>query len=322
MIYTPLFISILAFMAIVLFSLGIYVYLDSRKEHREVIERVKRVLEESPPEEAPSPFPTSGSMVKEHSLNIFKFLGGLVKPKGEGELSHLRKTFLKAGLRGENTPVIFFGVKAFLAILLPLALFLFNLLTRVALPSIHFMFLSILLALIGFYLPSLWLRLKIDRRKQEILKGFPDALDLMVVCVEAGVGLDAAIQRVGEEMKLSNKILSEEFKILSLELRAGKLRQDALRSLAFRTDLEDVKSLVTLLIQTDKFGTSVAQALRVHSDSMRTNRRQKAEMVAAKLPVKLVFPLILFIFPSLFVAVLGPAVIRILRVLFPALTGQ
>jgi tight adherence protein C len=181
------------------------------------------------------------------------------------------------------------------------------------------MFLSVLLALIGFYLPDLWLRMRIARRKEEILKGFPDALDLLVVCVEAGVGLDAAINRVGEEMKLSDKVLSEEFRLLSLELRAGKLRRDALRNLALRTDLEDVSSFVTLLIQTDKFGTSVAKALRVHSDSMRTKRQQRAEEIAAKLPVKLVFPLILFIFPSLFVAILGPAAIRIFRVLLPTM---
>ena len=141
-----------------------------------------------------------------------------------------------------------------------------------------------------------------------------------MVCVEAGVGLDAAINRVGEEMRLSNKVLSEEFRLLSLELRAGKTRRDALRNLAMRTDLEDVSSFVTLLIQTDKFGTSVAQAVRVQSDSMRRKRFQRAEEMAAKLPVKLVFPLILFIFPALFIVVLGPAAIRIFRTLLPALS--
>ena len=154
-----------------------------------------------------------------------------------------------------------------------------------------------------------------------ILEGFPDALDLMVVCVEAGIGLDAAITRVGEEMRFGNEVLSEEFKMLSLELRAGKQRRDALRNLALRTDLEDVSSLVSLLIQTDKFGTSVAQALRVHSDSMRVRRYQRAEELATKLPVKLLFPLILFIFPSFFVTLLGPAVIQIFRVLLPRMAG-
>jgi len=188
--------------------------------------------------------------------------------------------------------------------------------------SLNFILLGVMLALIGFYLPNLWLHFRIARRKEAIIKGFPDALDLMVVCVEAGTGLDAAINRVGEEMRLSNKVLSEEFKLLSLELRAGKPREEALKSLALRTDLEDVNSLIILLIQTEKFGTSIAQALRVYSDSMRTKRYQKAEELAAKLPVKLVFPLVLFILPSLFVVIVGPAVIRIFRTLLPILKGQ
>jgi tight adherence protein C len=125
------------------------------------------------------------------------------------------------------------------------------------------------------------------------------------------MGLDAAIRRVGEEINLTNKYLSDELKLLNAELRAGKSRKDALRNLAIRTDLEDLNSLVTLLIQTDKFGTSVARALRVYSDTFRTKRYQKAEELAAKIPVKLVFPCILFIFPSLFVAILGPALVRV-----------
>jgi len=131
------------------------------------------------------------------------------------------------------------------------------------------------------------------------------------------MGLDAAINRIAKEMELSNKILSDEFKLLNLEIRAGKSREDALRSLATRTGLEDIKSLVTLLIQTDRFGTSVAQALRVYSDSVRTKRYQKAEEIAAKLPAKLMLPLILFIFPSLFVVILGPGVISAYRIMCP-----
>jgi tight adherence protein C len=172
----------------------------------------------------------------------------------------------------------------------------------------------VLLALVGFYIPSLWLRIKIAQRKDEIVRGFPDALDLMVVCAEAGMGLDAAINRVGEEMRLRCAPVSDELKLLSLELRAGKQRRDALRNLTMRTDSEDINSFVTLLIQTDKFGTSIAQALRVQSDSMRTKRSQKVEELAAKLPVKLLFPTILFIFPSLFLVLMGPALIRAFRI--------
>jgi tight adherence protein C len=229
---------------------------------------------------------------------------------------------LKAGYRRENAPVIFFGIKALLAIVLALSFFWMKLFFLKTMTSLHFMLFGVMFALIGFYLPNLWLKLKVARRREEILKGFPEALDLMVVCVEAGTGLDAAINRVGEEMRLSNRVLSEEFKLLSLELRAGKPRGEALRNLAFRTDSEDVNSLVTLLIQTEKFGTSIAQALRVYSDSMRTKRHQRAEELAAKLPVKLVFPLVLFIFPSLFIVILGPAAIRVSKTLLPILRGH
>ena len=171
--------------------------------------------------------------------------------------------------------------------------------------------LAVFIALLGFYLPDLWLIVKSDIRKEKLFEGLPDALDLLVVCVEAGMGLDGAIHRVAEETKLTNQTLSDELKLLNLELRAGKSRQDALRNLAMRTNINAMNSLVTLLIQTDKFGTSVAKALQVFADSFRTERYQKAEELAAKMPVKLIFPLVLFIFPSLFVVILGPAAIRI-----------
>jgi tight adherence protein C len=229
---------------------------------------------------------------------------------------------LRAGYRREATSVIFLGVKAFLTVVFFASSFLMKLWILRNLAGFHFMLFCIILGAIGFYLPNLWLRMKIAKREEKILEGFPDALDLMVVCVEAGTGLDASINRVGEEMKLSNKVLSDEFRLLSLELRAGKQRRDALKNLATRVGLEDVSSLVTLLIQTDRFGTSIAQALRVHSESMRTKRYQRAEELAMKLPVKLVFPLIVFIFPSIFIAVLGPAIIQIFRILLPRLAGQ
>ncbi|HEU5407518.1 MAG TPA: type II secretion system F family protein, partial [Nitrospira sp.] len=153
-------------------------------------------------------------------------------------------------------------------------------------------------------------------------RAIPDALDLMVVCVEAGLGLDQAIARVGQEISQTHPALGEELNILSQELRTGVQRQAALRNLAHRTDLEEVRNLVALLVQTDRFGTSIGQALRVHADSMRTRRRLKAEEMAAKLPVKLLFPLIIFIFPSMFIVTIGPACIKIVKVLFPAMTGR
>lgn len=315
-------ISILAFIAILLFGLGIFFYIDQRQEHWELHKRIKRMSGGVIRSEEISDLVYR---IKGQLLGLIGSLGNLlkpIKPKGEVEFSHLRNTFLRAGYRAENISVIYWGLKALLALLFLGILFLLKIWVIPTLPSFQFMLFSFVMVVIGFYLPNLWIRWKIAGRKQKILEGFPDALDLMVVCVEAGTGVDAAINRVGEEMRLSNDVLSEEFKTLSLELRAGKQRRDALRNLALRADLEDVSSLVTLLIQTDKFGTSVAQALKVHSDFMRVRRYQRAEELATKLPVKLLFPLILFIFPSIFVTLLGPAVIQIFRVLLPRMTGQ
>ena len=313
-----LIISILLFASICLFILGIFYTIEYRRGRWKLKKRMGAPEEQIESEEKTA----APSMVKDYFLGITRSVGKKLAPKGEEELSHLRKTFLKAGFRRESAPIVFFGMKALLAVLLALIFFLIKTFFLKTMTSLNVTLFSLIFALIGFYLPNLWLQMRIARRKEQISKGFPDALDLMVVCVEAGTGLDAAINRVGEEMKLSNKVLSDEFKLLSLELRAGKPRKDALRNLALRTDIEDVNSLITLLIQTERFGTSIGQALRVHSDSMRTKRYQKAEEIAAKLPVKLVFPLVVFIFPALFVVILGPAVIRIFQILLPALGGR
>jgi tight adherence protein C len=318
MVGFEILISFLVFIAVVLFSLGIFFYADYQKERWKISKRIKQMTGIIKSEEFTDVF----YKIKDKLVKFVGSLGKLVKPRSEGESSTLRKSLLRAGYRRETASVIFFGIKAFLGILFFGFSFLMKLWIIKNISSFHFMLLCIILGVLGFYLPNLWLKMKIARREEKIIEGFPDALDLMVVCVEAGTGLDAAINRVGEEMKLSNKILSEEFKLLSLELRAGKQRRDALKNLATRTDLEDVSSLVTLLIQTDRFGTSIAQALRVHSDSMRTKRYQKAEELATKLPVKMVFPLIVFIFPSIFVTVMGPAIIQIFRMLLPRLAGQ
>jgi tight adherence protein C len=311
-----LVLSILIFMGTLFFIFGIYSYINHRKGRWELSRRIKQT------EEVPSGKQVDGlARVRAYWLNLIGSLGHFVKPKEEEDISYLRRIFLKAGYRGGNTLIIFFGTKVFFAACLPLLFSLTRLVIHMDIPSLTFLLISILLAMMGFYLPNLWIKMRISNRKEKMQQGLPDALDLMVVCVEAGTGLDAAINRVGEEMKLSNEVLSEEFRLMSMELRAGKQRRNALKNLALRTDLEDVSSLVTLLIQTEKFGTSLAQALRVHSDSMRTKRFQKAEEIAAKLPVKLMFPLVLFIFPSIFVVILGPAAIRIFRTLFPALAG-
>jgi tight adherence protein C len=181
---------------------------------------------------------------------------------------------------------------------------------------------SILLAfftagIVGFLLPDFALRRKIRKRQEEITDALPDGLDLLVVCVEAGLGLNAAFVKITEEFRLSSPALSEEFDIVNREMVAGKPRQEALRALSERTGVEDVKALVAMLIQTEKLGTSLAQSLRVHSDSLRLRRRQRAEEAAAKTTIKLVFPLVFLMFPALFIVILGPGVIQMIKVLLP-----
>jgi tight adherence protein C len=252
---------------------------------------------------------------------IIRKLGESTKPKSEEDLSHTRLALSKAGYRSADASILYFGIKFFLAMFLPLGFTFIQLPYIQLLPTSQAMFLFVLFAVIGFYLPHLWIMYKTRQRQQELLSGFPDAMDLMVVCVESGLGLDAAINRTAQEMQLSHAILSEEFKLVESGLRAGQSRQDALRNLSLRTGLEDVNNLTSLLIQTDKFGTNIAQALRVHADSMRTKRRLRAEEAAAKVPVKLMFPLICFILPAMVIVVVGPGIIKIARNLFPAFGG-
>ncbi|MBW2488945.1 MAG: type II secretion system F family protein [Deltaproteobacteria bacterium] len=256
---------------------------------------------------------TNRSGLKNSIFNFLINLGNRLrfKKSEHGSIKQIR--FLRAGIRNPKAGIIFWGVKCFLTILflaifLVLRIFVFTVMN----PQLT-LALGVFMPFLGFYLPDFWLRQKTEKRQEKLLKALPDALDLMVVCVEAGMGLDEAINRVAKESKIQSRELSDEFAFLGLELRAGKQRQDALKNLAERTDLEEVNNLVTLLIQADKFGTNIANTLRVYSDSFRTERFQRAEEMAAKMPVKLIFPLILFIFPALFIVIIGPAIISIYR---------
>ena len=170
-----------------------------------------------------------------------------------------------------------------------------------------------LAALLGYYVPDLWLGRAIEKRRKQISDGLPDAIDLLIVCIESGSGVDQALSRVGEELAIAYPALSAELELISAETRAGKPRLDAFRNFAERTKVEDVRSLVNMLIQTDKFGTSIGQALRTHAEVSRTKRRQRAEEKAAKLGVKLLFPLVFCIFPAFYLVVIGPSMLRIFR---------
>jgi tight adherence protein C len=166
---------------------------------------------------------------------------------------------------------------------------------------------------VGFYLPTLWLYLKGEARRGQIQRSLPDALDLLVVCVESGLGLNAAVERVGREIALASPALSEEFLMVNQEIRTGLARGDALRRLARRTGVEDIYALTAMMIQADRLGTSIAQSLRAHAESMRTKRRQRAEQMARKAGIKLAFPLVFLIFPALLVVILGPAAIQLME---------
>lgn len=313
-IYSPtILISIAGFFAIFLFCIGILQLRRRLIGKKEVLARIRTDGDVANYADISLQPETNISSTRKAIFNVFINLGNRLKPKESDDDSVKRMRFLKAGIRNPNAWLILWGVKCFLALLflaifIVLRIFVFSLMN-----SQLSIALGVFVPFLGFYLPDIWLLQKMQKRQEKLLKALPDALDLMVVCVEAGMGVDEAINRVAKESKLQSQELSSEFDLLGLELRAGKTRQDALKNLAERTNLEEVNNLVTLLIQADKFGTNIADTLRVYSDSFRTERFQRAEEMAAKIPVKLIFPLILFIFPALFVVIIGPAIISIYR---------
>jgi tight adherence protein C len=313
--YMPIVFSFGFFLIVLLSIIGVLSYVRYNTKKQAIIQKIRKGDKETAIYDADAPAVQRSGRISDRVLSFLALLGQKVSKKEMAvDYSKLRPRFLKAGIRNENSPAVFWGVKAALSVLLPSMVLLGQFfIPQLILPTKKIVTLLVVIAIIGFYLPEFWIRLKIAKRRTVILKAFPDALDLMVVCVEAGMGLDSAVTRVAKEMDLSSKVLSDEFKLYNLEMRAGKLRKDALKNLAMRTDVAEVNNFVTLLIQTEKFGTSIGQALTVYSDTMRIQRFQRAEEKAAKIPVKLLFPLILFIFPSLFVVILGPAIITMVK---------
>jgi tight adherence protein C len=227
-------------------------------------------------------------------------------PLSPADVSKTRALLIQAGYRSPQHATIYNGLRVLFAAIGFLSVFLFT------------GFTSPLLLLgvtaFGFFIPRFMLKKKLQERQRRIRLGLPDGLDLTVICVEAGLSLDQAMMRVGEDLRTAHPELSGEFHLFDLETRAGKPRAEALRNLSDRTGVDDIRALVGTLIQTDRFGTSVAQALRVHSDSLRTERRQRAEEQAAKTTVKMIIPLVLFVMPSLIFVTVGPAVIQLLHI--------
>jgi tight adherence protein C len=245
---------------------------------------------------------SSNSVIDDHQSPTAKRLRSWV-PKSPKEMGRIERMMASAGYHGPWPALLF----AFAQLALPVVAFL------VVWGPLRSWPLSLLAAGAAYFAPTLWLGRAIDARRKEIRNGLPDAIDLMIVCVESGSGIDQALNRVAEELALPYPALARELELMCTEMRAGRTRLDAFRNFAERTKVDDVRQLVAMLVQTDRFGTSIGQALRTHAETSRTKRRQRAEEKAAKLGVKLLFPLVFCLFPAFYLVVLGPSMLRIFR---------
>jgi tight adherence protein C len=246
---------------------------------------------------------------------------GVLAPSGDWEHSPLRLRFINAGIRRDDARLIYFGCKTVLPLVFATTTWLL-LRTFTSMVEMTVLMNLGIAALLGCYLPNLWLWLRLRERKRELFENFPDAADLMLVCVEAGLGLDAAMTRIADEMGMTSRALAEELHLTNLEMRAGVSRAQALRNLALRSGIEEIGTFSTMLAQADKFGTSIGESLRVFSEDLRHKRQMRAEEHAAKVPTKMLVPLCLFIFPSIIMVVLGPAMIIIVRTIMPILAAH
>ncbi|MEX0902914.1 MAG: type II secretion system F family protein [Pseudohongiellaceae bacterium] len=302
--------SLAAFFAVLLGCIGIYLLRGYRSE------KVRRRVQHLTGEQSGETRNLKGHTQKdgEFLVHWLEPMGEMILPKDEWRRSVLRTQLVYAGYRNARAVYIHLGAKLFFGVGFPVAVAtLFVISGNIPLMLQMWSLVALVMAGgIGFVLPDQILRIKIRQRRLEYIEGFPDALDMLVVCVEAGLGLDASIDRVAGELRHSYPALASELSLNSLEVRAGKSRQEALHSLAERMNIDQVQALSTILIQAERFGTSIAAALRNFSEEMRVERMQRARETAAKLPVKMIFPIVLFIFPALFLVLLGPAVVRII----------
>jgi len=303
---------LLAFLIFILFAAGMsFAGMKLYVKPKEAIERVAGAGLDTG-----EPTPVHPSLIFH---DLVKRLGALV-PASPKDVTVMQRRLIRAGYRNPNALKILYGAKAVFGVLVP-SLTGIVLLKSTMDPGNKAA--AILAAVaIGFFGPNEFVRMAAKRRQKQIQRGLANALDLMVVCVESGLGLDQAIMQVAKELEQAHPEITEELAIVNFELKAGKRRAEALRNLADRTAVEDLKKLVAVLIQADRFGTGVAQSLRAHSDYMRVQARQVAEEKAAKLGVKLVFPIFFCILPSLFVVTVGPVVMKIMRELLPMMNNM
>jgi tight adherence protein C len=251
---------------------------------------------------------------EEFAFKVVKLVEPFAKltlPKDGWETSPLKVQFLQAGWRGEYAPSLFFGIKTLLTFAIPL---LFYLLLKEQFSRDNSLSLAVILfsgAAMGLVLPKIYLDFVISQRKEEILGAFPDALDLLVICMDAGLSFDQALTRVSHEIKIKSKILHDEMELILLEVRSGKSRERALRHFVLRVGIEDINSFASMIIQAERYGTSVSESLKVSSEELRLKRKQRAEERAAKIPVKLLFPVAFFMLPTLLFILAGPAIMEI-----------
>jgi tight adherence protein C len=268
------------------------------------------------------PEPAKGERWLKFVADLTRPVSDLSAPEEGYEKSSVKLRFVHAGIRNPSAPAAFFGLKTALTLGLPLIGFAFMAFTGTQPRGNNLLLVLLALAAVGYYTPNVVLNNMVRRRQREIFENFPDALDLMTVCVEAGLGTEAAMMRVAKDMQVKSPALGDEMRLVNLELRAGSDRERALRNLAFRTGVDEIDGFVSMINQAERFGTSIAASLRIQSDLLRTRRRQRAEEAAAKIALKLLFPLIFCIFPSLMVVLMGPAMIQVYRVLLPAMGGN
>ncbi|KWT93424.1 MULTISPECIES: type II secretion system F family protein [unclassified Variovorax] len=301
-----LILSALVFLAVTLGLTGVYLWWAPTRAQQRL--------------QALAPTPVKSAWAE----TIVKVVGPfaqLSSPTGEEDVSPMRLKFLNAGIRHPDATLIYFGLKTLLPFLFAFVTFV---LLRLAKPAegLTLAFWLMASALIACYLPNAILNLLANSRQREIFENFPDAADLMLVCVEAGLGLDAALTKVTEEIRMKSEALAQELHWTNLEMRAGSAREKALRNLAMRTGVEEIATFATMLTQADKFGTSIGESLRVFSDDLRHKRQVRAEEQAAKVPTKMLFPLVVCVFPSIIMVVMGPAAIQVIRSLMPMLSGN
>ncbi len=298
--------SALIFLAVTLALIGVFLWImPSQTERR--LQAMTGAVERSP--------------WTETAVKIVGPFAQLSSPTADGDASPVRIRFLNAGIRHGDAHLIFFGLKTLLPLCLAGVAFTGLRVTN-QLDGLTLVLYLVIAALVGCYLPNLVLRRLVKARQREIFENFPDAADLMLVCVEAGLGLDAALTKVTDELRTKSAALADELHWTNLEMRAGSTREKSLRNLAMRTGVEEISTFATMLTQADKFGTSIGDSLRVFSDDLRYKRQIHAEELAAKIPTKMLFPLVVCVFPSIIMVIMGPAVIQVVRTILPMIGGS